>query len=401
MVVLLLLLRLQSWAHTQFNISCLNWREGTNNTALYLRLEPSLFHIDSKTGNLSTDLLLRISFRKMPEGRMVVVRQKVLKFSHDFLSGTDPFFYTFLFDVAPGEYEVIVEIEDQTARRTYFESTPHSSRNLNAPIALSDPQLVQEFGDILAPQPLLGQHFTAVPEHLNMSVLVYAQAPAYYRAKAVLYLRQNASQLGHIDVEQNQSSQYVTLNQANAVVDARKGSATLTHRLDIADLPHGEYLVEIYLYRDDSLVAESARSFFIDWKRLRDVFGDLNAAIDMMASITTPEQIARLKGIKNADEQQAAFLDFWQRRANPSQETAVDAIERYYERLFYANENFDEGIPGWQTDRGLTLTLYGTPDHQSSMSFNGHLFEAWTYARWGMKFLFRNDEGKMRRVALS
>ncbi len=390
----------RAFALSQFNVSCLNLKEGANNTALYLRLEPTLFHINTQTGDLSTNLSLRISFRRMPQGRMEVIRQKQLQFSHNFLSGIDPFFYTFLFDVAPGDYEVIVEIEDHATGRAYLETVSHRTRDLSVDVALSDPQLIQEFGDILAPQPLLGDHFTAVPDHLNMSVMVYTRQPGFYRAKAVLYLRQNAGQSSHIDAEQIQSSQYVTMNQANAVVDTRSGSANLNHRMDLAELPHGEYLVEVYLYHDDSLLAESARSFFIDWKRLKDVFADLNAAIDMMALLTTPEKIAQLKAIKNSDEQQAAFLAFWQQRANPSRETPVDALERYYSRIFYANENFDEGIPGWQTDRGKTLTLYGSPDHQNSMKFNGQLFEAWTYEKWGMKFLFRNDDGKMRSVAL-
>ncbi len=389
-----------AWAHTQFGVSCLNSKAGPDNTALYLRLEPSLFHIDKKTGILSSDLQLRISFRKMPQGRMVIIRQKILKLNHDFLSGIDPFFHSFRFDVEPGEYEVIVELEDKTTRRNYLESIPHICRDLDATVALSDPELIQEFGNIVAPQPLLGEHFTSVPDHLNMSVLVYTRQPGFYRAKAVLYLRQDGAHTGHIDAEESQCSQFVTLNQANAVVDARTGTASLSHRLDLAELPHGEYLVEVYLYRDDSLVAESARSFFIDWKRLKDVFGDLNAAIDMMALVTTPGRIARLKAIQNADEQQAAFWEFWGQRANPTQETAMDAIERYYNRIFYANENFYEGVAGWQTDRGKVLTLYGPPDQQSSIKLGASLFEIWTYSRCGMKFLFRNDEGKMHRVAL-
>ena len=119
-----------------------------------------------------------------------------------------------------------------------------------------------------------------------------------------------------------------------------------------------------------------------------------------MIWIASPEKIDYLKSFKDADDQQQAFLVFWEERSNPSQETAVDAIERYFSRIFYANENFNEGIPGWQTDRGKTLTLYGTPDHQSSMKFNGKLYEAWTYSRWGMKFLFRNDDGKMHKVEI-
>jgi GWxTD domain-containing protein len=385
-------------AHPQFNASCINLKQGLDNTAIYLRLEPSLFHIDQRTGILSADLHMRISFRQMPESRMVIVRQKSLRVNADFMSEEDPFFYAFTMGVSPGNYEIWIEIEDKRTRRTYIESIPYVCRDMDAAVSLSDPLLVQEFGGILAPQPLLGNHFTSVPEQLQMTAFVYTRIPDFYRAKAVLYLRQNNAIDSPIDADQSQSSQYLTMNQMNAVVDARRGFAILRHQLDLADLPHGEYLVELYLFKEDSLVAEAARSFFIDWKRLRDVFGDLNASIDRMAWIATPARIAQLKGIKDADEQQAAFMEFWSERANPTNETAVDAIERYYSRILYAIENFDEGIPGWQTDRGKALTLYGPPDHQSSMKFNGRLYEAWTYSRWGMKFLFRNDDGKMHKV---
>lgn len=387
-------------AHPQFNATCINLKQGLDNTALYLRLEPSLFHIDPNSGNLSTDLQLRISFRKMPEGRMVVIRQKTLQFTHDFLSEDDPFFYAFTFAVSPSNYEVWVEVEDRRTRRTYAECLPFESRDLEAAVALSDPLLVQEFGGILVPQPLLGDHFTSVPDHLSMTAFIYTHIPDFYRAKAVLYLRQDAVDATPTDIEQTQSSRYLTMNQMNAVVDARKGFALFQHQLDLADLPHGEYLVELYLFKEDSLVAETARSFFIDWKRLRNVFGDLDQAIDMMAHVSTPERIAELKAIADADEQLNAFLDFWSERANPSNETAYDAIERYYSRIFYANENFNEGIAGWQTDRGKTLTLYGPPDQQSSMMVHERLYEAWTYQRWGIKFLFRNDGSKMRKVAV-
>ncbi|MFN8396281.1 MAG: GWxTD domain-containing protein [Bacteroidia bacterium] len=253
---------------------------------------------------------------------------------------------------------------------------------------------------MLAPQPLLGDHFTSVPEQLSMTAFVYAQQPGFYRAKAVLYLRQNDIQTGPTDIEMNEASQYLTMNQMNTVVDASKGMAMLSHQLDLKDLPHGEYLVELYLFKDDSLVAETARTFFIDWKQLKDVFADLNAAIEMMDYVATPDQIQQLQLIKDADEQQKAFLDFWASRANPSQEGPVDAIERYFSRIFYANENFNEVIPGWRTDRGKILTLYGPPDHQTSMTFNGRLYEAWTYPRWGLKVVFRNDNGRMRRMAI-
>jgi GWxTD domain-containing protein len=388
-------------AHQQFNASCLNVRQGKDNAVLIINLEPSLFHIDDKTGVISTDLLLRISFRQMPMGRITVVRQKVLKFEHDFMSGNDAFFYNFSFDVVPGHYQVIVEIEDKMEHRAYLETLEFESRDLAADVSLSDPVLVQEFGGVLAPQPLLGDHITAVPDHLSMSALVYTRQPGYFRARAVLYKRQNLENASAADVESMQSSQFLTMSQFNTVVDARSGTGTLNQRLDLAELQHGEYLLEIYLFRDDVLVAEATRNFVIDWKHLREVFADLDAAIDQMAWLTTADRIAQLKSITDADEQQRQFLEFWSERANPSRETAVDAIERYYSRIFYAMSNFDEGRPGWLTDRGKTFTLYGPPDHKSSLSFQGFHFEIWAYTRWGMKFLFRNDDGKMRQIQIS
>lgn len=400
LLVAVMLAGLQASAHTQFNASCINLKQGLDNTAFYLRLEPSLFHIDPKSGQLSSDMQITVSFRIRGIGRIIMTRNKELHDKHDFLSGDDPFFFAFTTSLPAGDYEVWVEIEDRRTRRRHIEGIPYQCRDLNAPVAVSDPLLIQEFGGVLAPQPLLGDHFTSVPEQLSMTAFVYAQQPGFYRAKAVLYLRQNDIQTGPTDMEMNEASQYLTMNQMNTVVDASKGMAVLNHQLDLKDLPHGEYLVELYLFKDDSLVAETARTFFIDWKQLRDVFSDLNAAIEMMAYVATPEQIQMLKSIKDADEQQKAFLDFWASRANPSQEGPVDAIERYFSRIFYANENFNEVIPGWQTDRGKTLTLYGPPDHQTSMTFNGRLYEAWTYPKWGLKLVFRNDNGRMRRMAI-
>jgi GWxTD domain-containing protein len=388
----------QAKAHTHFTASFLNLREGNNNAGLLLNLEPTLFHIDPATGILAGDLRLTVSFRKSATGQIVQVRQREIQSALDFLSSSNPLMQQLYFQLRPGSYEAIVEIEDRTTRKHHLESFNFQCRDMQASIAISDPVLLQYLGPGLPPTPLLGDHISSSPEKLSMNMVVWAKDPGYFRAKAVLYRKQGSLTSGPTDKDRLHSNEYFTTIQFNAVVDARKGRGQLQQSLDVNDLPHGEYLLEIYLYQEDSLVAEANRSFFIDWKYLGSVFGNLHQSIDMMAWIASPETIIALKQIKDADEQLASFLDFWGKRANPSRETALDAIERYYARVFYANENFSEATPGWQTDRGKAIALYGPPDHQSSLKFNGQLFEIWTYSKWGMRFLFRNDEGTMRRV---
>lgn len=388
------------FAHPQFNTSLLNIREGNDNTRLLLSLEPSLFHINEQSGELRTDLLLRVSFRSMPRGQVLLLRQIIIQARPDFLSGLDPFFYQFNFEVPAGSYSVILEIEDKIGHRTYLEDIAFVSRNMQAPIAISDPILVQEFGGAMAARPLLGEHITSGPDHLSMSLNVFAAKGSFFTARTVLYRKQSNSFTGPTDTERIQSNQYLTMSQSNAVVDARNGVGEIRQSLDLNELPHGEYLVEIYLYRDDALVAEASRSFTIDWKFLKDVFGDLPQAIEMMEWVASQEKISSLLKIKNADEQLQEFMDFWNARANPGRENAMDAIERYFSRIFYANANFREDLAGWKTDRGKTLVLFGQPEHQSSVKFNGRLFEAWSYTRWGMRFLFRNDDGIMRKIAI-
>ncbi len=388
------------FAHPQFNTSLLNIREGNYNTRLLLSLEPSLFHINEQSGELRTDLLLRVSFRAMPRGQVSLMRQIIIQARPDFLSGVDPFFYQFLFEVPAGSYSAVLEIEDNLSGRTYLEEIPFISRDMNAPISVSDPILVQEFGGAMAARPLLGEHITSGPDHLSMSLDVFAKEGSFFTARTVLYRKQSNTFTGPTDTERIQSNRYLTMSQFNAVVDARKGTGKIQQSLDLNELPHGEYLVEVYLYQDDALVAEASRSFTIDWKFLKNVFGNLPQAIEMMEWVASSEKISSLLKIKNADEQLQEFMEYWSTKANPGRENAMDAIERYFSRIFYANTNFREDIAGWKTDRGKTLVLFGQPDHQSSVKFNGRLFEAWSYTRWGMRFLFRNDDGIMRKIAV-
>ncbi|HEX8882084.1 MAG TPA: GWxTD domain-containing protein [Candidatus Acidoferrum sp.] len=69
------------------------------------------------------------------------------------------------------------------------------------------------------------------------------------------------------------------------------------------------------------------------------------------------------------DQERAHFVEqFWERR-NPAPGSSENKFkEQHYHRLAYANQHFRtaSGTPGWQTDRGHMLIVYGPPDEIDS-----------------------------------
>lgn len=69
------------------------------------------------------------------------------------------------------------------------------------------------------------------------------------------------------------------------------------------------------------------------------------------------------------DQERDHFIEqFWERR-NPAPGSSPNKFkEEHYHRLAYANQHFRtvSGTPGWQTDRGHMLIVYGPPDEIDS-----------------------------------
>lgn len=85
------------------------------------------------------------------------------------------------------------------------------------------------------------------------------------------------------------------------------------------------------------------------------------------------------------DQERDHFIEqFWERR-NPAPGSSENKFkEQHYHRFAYANQHFRtaSGTPGWQTDRGHMLILYGPPDEIDSHSKDPErpvAMEIWTY----------------------
>ena len=85
------------------------------------------------------------------------------------------------------------------------------------------------------------------------------------------------------------------------------------------------------------------------------------------------------------DQERDHFIEqFWERR-NPTPGSSENKFkEQHYHRLAYANQHFRtaSGTPGWQTDRGHMLIVYGPPDEIDSHPKGPErpvATEIWTY----------------------
>jgi GWxTD domain-containing protein len=92
--------------------------------------------------------------------------------------------------------------------------------------------------------------------------------------------------------------------------------------------------------------------------------------------------------------------EFWAKR-DPDPGTEFNEFrEEFYRRIEYANERFNEGIPGWKTDRGRMYIYFGEPDQKDirpmldnpqARGYFGYIL--WQYYRYSFAIMFVDKRG--------
>lgn len=125
-----------------------------------------------------------------------------------------------------------------------------------------------------------------------------------------------------------------------------------------------------------------------------------------VAYIITPRERAAFEKLTTDAERNKFIEQFWERR-NPHPGSAVNTFkQQHYRRLAYANEHFATGSnPGWHTDRGHVLIVYGTPDQIDSHK-TPYADEEWLYKHIEgkgdnvtFKFVDRSGNGDYKLVS--
>ena len=114
--------------------------------------------------------------------------------------------------------------------------------------------------------------------------------------------------------------------------------------------------------------------------------------------IMTREEEEIFKHLPDKDSRQEFIQDFWAKR-DPDPETEENEYkEEFYRRIQYANERFNEGVPGWKTDRGRIYIYLGAPDKTDFTLLHGFPdikgpVMWWIYYRYGLGIRFVDKDG--------
>ena len=169
--------------------------------------------------------------------------------------------------------------------------------------------------------------------------------------------------------------------------------------IDVAALPTGEYTLHLaVLNASNEAVAEQSKRLYVinpdvaqptrnvamaeDDEILYAAMGEGELAlnIDHVRVIASSSERTALNGLDSDEERRNYLVRFWRDRDRAA--GGGSARRTFYSRLPRVNEQYRQGgQPGYKSDRGRVLLLYGPPSGVDRQSFNSDTapFEVWSY----------------------
>ena len=182
-------------------------------------------------------------------------------------------------------------------------------------------------------------------------------------------------------------------------------SGTYTLEIEVKDNDNGEIarrFRKFFIYRSRDQVLEKpkdsrqirlqAMSFYYQDKSEKELDEEFDAA----RWIATKEELSIYPSL-DLEGKREFLAKFWQKRDTDTTTVRNEFREEYLSRVQYAKENFGGFKPGWRTDRGRVLLIYGRPDEVERFpsSNNVRAYEIWHFfnLEGGVQFVFVDIRG--------
>ncbi|MEL6591053.1 MAG: GWxTD domain-containing protein, partial [Bacteroidota bacterium] len=321
--------------------------------------------------------LIEIAFRiEGSQGEFRVIQSREVR-----VQTSESRLFDFFFRLPPNAYQVDVDILDLDLDERQYLRLPQAYRLLDVqPVRLSDVYLsYQRDPEQAFAEPILTQ--SVDPERGKIYYSLNIEAPAYevLTFRAELYEKKP-------DTEREAVSFLVSIDQIKRVFYLENGRGTFQDSLDIADLPSGQYQIDIRIYDDNQRLAARKGSFSLGSDLKKWIFSNLDEAFRMMIYVYPNAQLdSLLEQERDPFVRREAFSQIWE---DMYEDKAEEEMERYYRKVFAANERYAEADrQGWESDRGRIFILYGEP-REKSIEIAGKSHLRWTYPRWSLSFLF-------------
>lgn len=317
---------------------------------------------------VNVEVLLRIK----PEGYPAYIVQKRFRLNS--------FYYQQPYKLEEGSYELHLQIYDpqtdksehlhlgfhadaySTAAKRYFSDLFVSAQSLSTP---ADHRFSPKTFQIGTQKSL---HFvqyiqTDLPT-LTQRAILYQELPTPVAALST------------------QAVGFTSIGQLNKVWEFGKGSGNLKGSFDISDLRAGNYLLEVLVFADATLLSERSMQFEITEEPFFLQADQLGESVLQLGIIIGTEQAAQL--LKNTPKNtlkrslQAKWEELYP--ANPLKEAAA-----FYARVRQAATLFPEG---WKSRKCMAYLRYGEPDEKKHFQTAQGEVEVWLYHKWQLPLLF-------------
>ena len=288
-------------------------------------------------------------------------------------------YFTF-FMVSKGQYTFRGELQDGDTRKRGIQEKQLDLRKLEkVPSIVTPIFLISRSGDWGFDKglfPIRGQQVKEIGDGVNLLISGFVENKPY------------ELKINILDKNDNE----VFIDKVAKVGNENYFSETIFIPSDKIEKIKNE--IKIVLVQDSKKVD---RSVFLSFYKpgISNYVDDIDKALKQMKYILTNKERKNFKG-KNSKEKKQLFNELWKLRDPTPRTEFNELMEEYYERVWFANENFDTWAPGWETDMGMIYILFGPPDDiqkSNPMSSTSALYQIWQYYRLNKQFVFKDQNG--------
>ncbi len=309
---------------------------------------------------------------------------------------------THLLTLEPGRYLMSFQITDKNSQAIYLREFPVDVRDLSGPMALSDIVLLRDYDEETQTiYPHVSDQLIANEMAFEIFYEIYADVPQEVQVvREVLPVRKDGSAFKRISrtvlgLKEKTADPAVLYSDSESTWLSR-GRHQVVSRIPLTELDVGDYLVRVQVQDVDSTVlGVSERRFSAQWTGLAAHLIDIDQAIEQLVYYAKLKDLRAIKNAPTYEEKIQRFQNYWKKYDPTPNTRRNERMEEYYYRIDYANRKFGNAIPGWKTDRGHVLILYGYPDviDRQTFSFGTEPWEIWYYYRIGRQFNFIDKTG--------
>lgn len=288
------------------------------------------------------------------------------------------------FRLKPGTYMIAVQVRDEETQKSTRLTREVNVRPLHgSSLTISDLMLVNHLR-------LEGEKKSIIP---NITGNV-GNLPDGFYVFCEIYNRTECDSLNVSYHVQNAKSEEKLKEQFSQILV--RGTNQLFVKINSTSLPMGSYSVGVQgvtcEHQAEKPLSTSlvSHTFAVRWVGIPVTVGDLDLAIEQLVYTAESKEIDEIKSGSTLEEKKKRFYEFWKKKdTNPATERN-EALEEYYGRVEFSNQNFSHYREGWKSDRGMVYIMFGPPNAVDRHPFESYAkpYEVWYYHELNYRFLF-------------